>query len=216
MAGFDAMAAVLRQQDDLGRAFATEYTVLPGEITSLPDLEIHVARACGGCPACRRVRRRVAGGYVPNPPPPIVAEPAGQPVLEYFANGLTDLVLVLVDDWREPRSLRRLRRAITALVGQGLGSLVAPAETIGLLRGTLASRPVVVSTVWQPTALPDITTAVVALDSEEVGIDVSQVLRLGPRRLVFVDPDTPDPDWPNQSLRARSQVMTLDHLLDTV
>ena len=72
------------------------------------------------------------------------------------------------------------------------------------------------STAWQPTGLPDLTTAVVALDASQEAIPLSDVLATGPPRMVFVDPDVPDPDWPHQRLRARSQALSLDHLLDVL
>lgn len=211
--GYNAMAAGLRERDDLAHAFAAEYGVGAGQVPSSPDLEIHVARACGGCPGCRRAHRRPSAGYVPIPPPAAVAESVDARITGLFHGGANDVVLVLVDDWREPRTGRRLRKAINELVSKGVRSVVATPQIVEALRDTLASRPVAVSTAWQPTALPNITTAVIAVDSAQTAIPVHEVLHLGPPRLVFVDPDTPDPDWPNQRLGARSHVITLDLLL---
>jgi hypothetical protein len=134
------------------------------------------------------------------------------PIIDYFHRGATDIVLVLVDNSRESRTARRLRRAINALVAGGLRSLVAAPDQVEALRAVLASRPVLVATEWEPTALPDLTTVVVALESDGV-IPLHEVLRHGPRRLVFIDADAPDPDWPHQKLASRSHVVTLAQLL---
>jgi hypothetical protein len=209
------MADALRNHDDLAASFANEYRVRAGQVSGLPTLEILVARACGGCPGCRRARRRPAAGFVPVPSPVPVVDRLGPPISEYFHEGTTDVVLVLVEDARNARTGRRLRRAVAALVAEGLRSVVAPRDRIEAWRDVLASQPVAVTTEWQPTALPDITTAVLALD-DDLAIRPVDVLRFGPPRLVFVDAEEPDPQWPHQKLAARSHVMTLDQLLEGV
>jgi superfamily II DNA helicase RecQ len=215
IAGFDAMAQAMLHDDDLAAAFAREYSVRPGHVTAIPELGVHVARACGGCPACRRARSRVARGYIPNPQPPAVPDPMSKETMKYFTQD-ADLILVLVDDWREPRVERRMRRAVTGLIGHGLGALVAPAAMVDALYEALAMHSVIVSTAWQPTGLPDITTAVIAVDPNQEAIPVQDVLRLGPPRVVFVDPELPDPEWPHQQLRARAQALMLDGLLEVL
>jgi len=214
-AGFEAVAAVLHGHDDLAPAFAREYSVEPGDVELLPDVEVRVARACGGCPACRREGRRVSSGHIPIPPPARVVDRVSREVAEHVVAN-SGLLLVLVEDSEKPRSARLVRRAIQGLIAQGLGSLVAPATVLDALDATLASRPVVVSESWDPVSLPDITTAIVAVPHSASGLGWREVLGPGPPRLLFVDRDTPDPEWPHQTLGARSHVVTLDHLLREV
>jgi hypothetical protein len=79
----------------------------------------------------------------------------------------------------------------------------------------LASAPVAVATSWQPTALPDIPTAVVVAPDDPT-MKLQDVLTYGPQRLVFVDHDQLDPEWPRQTIAARPNVITLDELLECI
>ena len=132
-------------------------------------------------------------------------------IAKYFHVGATDVVIVLVDEPNSFQTSRRLRRAIAGLIAKGLRSIVASDARVDALWNVLASQPVAVATEWQPTALPQITTAALAVDSS---LPYENVLTFGPPRLVFVDAEARDPESPGQPLAARSDIVRLEHLLE--
>ena len=212
--GFAAMTRALEPATNLCDAFAREYTVNPGEVLARPRLRVRVARACGGCPACRAETETVTPGLLPVPPPPMVGDRVS-PDISSLVNASEGFLLVLVTDVHASTTTRRLRRALRYLVERGLSAVVAPRPTLHALSETLATRPVLTSDTWDPTALPDVVTAVVA-SLPTPSISLEGVLRFGPSRIAFVDSSAIDPEWESQTLASRQHAMPLEKFLEGV
>ena len=212
--GLAAMLRALSEATDLAEAFAAEYRVNPGDVPALPALRVRVSPACGGCPACRAANRVVRAGLSPLPPPPAVGEHISPTVASRVA-AADGRLLVVVDDVAAPKTTRRLRRAVRRLAEHGLSSVVGSRATLAALRDALETKPVVTSETWEPTALPDVVTAVIAV-ADTPSIPVRTVLRFGPPRIAFVDANSRDPDWGAQTLASRQHAVPLETFLGEI
>lgn len=209
--GFVAMNRAMAPDASLCAAFAAEYSVARGDVPALPQLRIRVSRACGGCPGCRAEGLGSRAGVRPDPGPSRVHDPL-RPSIARLLDVPDRALCVLVEDLTSGKTTRRVRSALRQLAGVGASVFVAPAETLRAIRADLERRPVITATTWDPTALPDISSVVLALHPY-VAIDLDDALRSGPPRFVLVDGGAADPFWPSQTLSSRPNALSLETFL---
>jgi hypothetical protein len=194
-------------------AFAHEYSFKRGAVSEFPELRVQVASACGGCPACRELGSPPNPGFQPDPGPPNVKDPVRPSVAALVAD-VSRTLIVLVDSPDAQRTTRRLLRTLRRLIALGVSMVVAPPKTLKALEDAAAARPLVTASVWEPTALPDLTTAVVAVDPGDFRL--ADILRSGPARFVFAPPDQEDPEWRQETVASRPNTMSLAQFADLV
>jgi hypothetical protein len=92
--------------------------------------------------------------------------------------------------------------------------VVATPKTLKALEDAAVTRPVVTASLWEPTALPELTTAVVAVDPGDFRL--ADILRSGPARFVFANPDQEDPEWRLETVASRPNTMSFAQFADLV
>lgn len=209
--GFEALREAINEDTSHGlcAAFAAEYGISRHAIPSLPSVQVKVVKACGGCPECRRLGRAPNPGYLPDPGPPRVADRAAANIGQLITDP-SGALIVLVDDPDSRGTVRRLRSELRRLIEGGVCAVVAPRDTLKALFDVAAVRPVINATEWDPTALPELTCAVVALNADTS--ELADMLRFGPRRLVFAVREASDPDFSHGTLAGRPNTVALTDL----
>jgi ATP-dependent DNA helicase RecQ len=171
---------------------------------------IGVARACGGCPACRAAEAELHSHSAAEPQP--TWPPTSQ--LRGAANELIDAsgrLLVFYD----PRTVdwRRVTRAVGRLAADGVRNLVllgnVPVDEVAAQKEA-GPVPLLVADRLVPNSLPRWPTFVVAASDQALSSAT-----LAPRarevgRVFFLSADTPDPSTPGELLSRRHAGRTLD------
>lgn len=205
-----ALLSAMRTKTHLEQAFATEYSVAVGDVSALPDLQVHVVPACGGCPACRAIGEPLRPGFSPEPPPPRIRNEIGTQLRRLL--DVDGLLIVVVRPGRRLRA--RLRSVLRWLCAEGVVSVVAPASVAEDLQDVTREIPVMTALAWDTSRLPEAPTAAFALGDAREAVPLSAVLHATMSRVLFVDEDRQDPEWPAQRIAARPAAIPLERLME--
>jgi hypothetical protein len=131
-------------------------------------------------------------------------------IRKLFVNG--DLLVVLVPTGTERKTVRDVARAVESLIDEGVSSIVAPRQILNRIKGRLQTSPVATSENWAMDDQPSVTT-VAAMITPSQRCELTDVVRLGPPRILLVPEDVSDPEWPGHSMADRQYTVTLKRLM---
>ena len=205
-----ALISAMSAKTRLEQAFAAEYAVAVGDVSALPELQVHVVRSCGGCPGCRAIGEPLRPGFAPEPPPPRIRNQVGEHLGRFLDTD--SLLIVAVGSGRRLRA--RLRSALRWLCAEGVVSIVAPAPVAEDLEEVTRELPIMTASAWDSSRLPEAPTAAFAIGEARDAVSLSAVLHATMSRVLFVDENRQDPEWPAQRLADRPAAMALERLME--
>ena len=204
----EKMRQFLRSRQCAADLLAPVYEVAWKSSDDDPERTVPVARACAGCPHCRRteVERPTEAPQIPSIPwqwTAGVAAPASRLLDD------TNRVLIFYDDALDGPTLRRWRQRMAALASCGVRNLIslpgAPLQTADV-QGELPDIPIFSSTELPPfDYLPAAPVAVIIPPGYRIPRHILRPRKPAETHFIFAHRESPDPGIPGALLRDRFQ-----------
>ena len=207
-ANLDKMRQFLQGRECAADLLAPVYEVAWKSSEGDPEKTVPVARACGGCPHCRRsgVERSTEAPQIPKIPwqwTTGVSEPASRLLDD------TNRVVVFYDSALDRQTLRRWRQGMAALADCGVRNLItlpmAPLQ-VADVQEEVPNVPIFSSAVLPPfDYLPAAPVAIVLPPGYPMSKHILRPRSPSEAHFIFVHRESPDPSIPGGLLRDRFQ-----------